>query len=99
MPGAEERHKLTHLPYSAQCGVCIAAKARDCPHRRVEKRPGEVPVVEIDYGFMRSSAETDVMVPLLVAATKETAERKGGYAYAMVSRSKGRGDREAILGL
>eukprot|EP00972_Heterocapsa_arctica_P109507 16122988-Heterocapsa_arctica.AAC.1 len=31
---AEERHKVTHLPYSAQCGVCIAAKARDCPHRR-----------------------------------------------------------------
>eukprot|EP00972_Heterocapsa_arctica_P114527 16442848-Heterocapsa_arctica.AAC.1 len=48
---------------------------------------------------MRSSAEKDVLVPLLVAATKETAKRKGGYAYAMVSRSKGRGDREAILGL
>eukprot|EP00972_Heterocapsa_arctica_P033281 4898526-Heterocapsa_arctica.AAC.1 len=35
----EDRHRLTHLPYSAQCGVCIAAKARDCPHRRVEKWP------------------------------------------------------------
>eukprot|EP00972_Heterocapsa_arctica_P063221 9327448-Heterocapsa_arctica.AAC.1 len=48
---------------------------------------------------MRSSAEQDSVVPLLVGATKEAAERKGGYAYAVVSRSKGRGDREAIVGL
>eukprot|EP00972_Heterocapsa_arctica_P111369 16395713-Heterocapsa_arctica.AAC.1 len=48
---------------------------------------------------MRSSATQDSIVPLLVSATKETAERKGGYAYAVVSRPKGRGDREAIVGL
>eukprot|EP00972_Heterocapsa_arctica_P042726 6299572-Heterocapsa_arctica.AAC.1 len=48
---------------------------------------------------MRSSATQDSIVPLLVGATKETAERKGGYAYAVVSRSKGLGDRVAIVGL
>eukprot|EP00972_Heterocapsa_arctica_P103140 15199576-Heterocapsa_arctica.AAC.1 len=48
---------------------------------------------------MRSSADLDSTVPLLVAATKESAERKGGYAYAVESRWKGRGDREAIVGL
>eukprot|EP00972_Heterocapsa_arctica_P081175 11961576-Heterocapsa_arctica.AAC.1 len=61
--------------------------------------PGEALVVDIDNGFMRSSATQDNIVPLLVAATKETSERKGGYAYAVVSRSKGQGDREAVNGL
>eukprot|EP00972_Heterocapsa_arctica_P092854 13694951-Heterocapsa_arctica.AAC.1 len=66
VPGPEERHRLTHLPYSAKCGVCIAAKTRDCPRRRIATpAPGEVPVVEIEYGFMRSSADLDSTVPLL----------------------------------
>ena len=92
-PSEEEvrRHQLTHLPYAAWCRTCIAAKARDRPHRQGGGGDREgVPVVELDYAYL-AVAESCARATVLVAATKDS-----GYAMARVVQVKGRGDATAV---
>ena len=55
-PSQQERdeHDVTHLPYRPWCRVCVEAKGKEDPHRRVdqERKENGVPVISLDYAFM-----------------------------------------------
>ncbi len=53
MPSIEEiqSHKETDIPFRSWCSVCIQAKSRQPASKRVEKAPGEVPIIQADYCF------------------------------------------------
>ena len=95
-PTREEReeHSLTHLPFKAWCALCVAAKAADEPHHQLPPAlPDETPVVEMDYGFLRSGEET-VAQPILAATAKPS-----GYCFAGAARTKGAGDMNTIAAM
>ena len=93
MPSEEEqrKHKCTHCPFAWWCYECVAAKAADDPHRPNPPCEGEVPVVELDYAAMKTSAPKDVAAPILVGAS-----RNDGHGLAVLARSMGRGDRDTL---
>ena len=92
-PDEEEvrRHQLTHLPYAAWCRTCIAAKARDRPHRQGGGGDREgVPVVELDYAYLAVAGSR------ALSTVRVAAEKDSGYAMARVVQVKGRGDAMAV---
>jgi hypothetical protein len=88
-------HEVTHLPFASWCGHCVAAKAKDQPHCRLAERGGEeVPIVEMDYGHLRTDDERDRLVAILVAALKFC-----GYTFAAVCSCKGPKDEAVVAGI
>ena len=55
-----EEHELTHWPYRSWCSVCVRARARDNPSRRVSGEYEEhiLPRVRMDYGFLTEDVES-----------------------------------------
>ena len=45
-------HADTHVPHRSWCTLCVQGKARQARHRRTEKVPGELPVVQAEYCFL-----------------------------------------------
>lgn len=66
-PRAEERrvHALTLPPYQAWCGHCARGRARDNRHITIAHEG--LPVIECDYGFLKS-AEGAPLITVLVAS-------------------------------
>ena len=69
----------------------------DSAHRtlaELEEMAGEVPVVELDYGHVRTNDVKDILAVLAVAVLKFV-----GYTFASVCRCKGAADSEVVTGL
>ncbi|CAE8693048.1 unnamed protein product, partial [Polarella glacialis] len=76
------------------CPTCVASRAADDPHRRQPAEEDSVPVVECDYGYVQTGQPGDATVPVFVAKAKH-----GGYGFAAVSPTKGRGSTGVIQGM
>ena len=78
---AMQHGERTHLPYSSACRVCVASKGRATPHRRLQSShaEGEMPLVEIDFGFV--STGTDAKLPVLAGVSMKT-----GHGLAVLLR-------------
>ena len=87
-----QEHELTHHPYQSWCSTCVAARGRDRPHGAVTL--SGVPVIQIDYTFLRSDLPNDTTSPVLIGYALGS-----GYAFGWVVRCKGRGDLAAIRSL
>ena len=58
-------HELTHAKFEPWCLECVLGKAADTLHQRPSGKEAEIPVVQIDYHFMKDDGEE----------TKEVEER------------------------
>ncbi|CAE8581665.1 unnamed protein product [Polarella glacialis] len=76
------------------CPTCVASRAADDPHRRQPAEEDSVPVVECDYGYIQTGQPDDATIPVFVAKAKH-----GGYGFAAVSPTKGRGSAGVIQGM
>ena len=72
---------LTHLPYRTWCSHCVRAKAKQDPARTVIDK---MPVIQLDYCFMRTAEEADSKVTVLTAIDIQT-----GMSMATVVTQKG----------
>ena len=46
-------HNLTHLPYRSWCPHCVRGKARRHRKRRMRRLKSKVPVISLDYMWMK----------------------------------------------
>ena len=62
-PSVEEvnNHNLTHIPFRSWCPFCVAGKAKDNPHFRVDQEDIDMNVIDMDYMFL-SGKEPSVEV-------------------------------------
>lgn len=92
-PTPEERakHELTHIPYRAWCASCVRGRAKSDPHRRRDIDP-DFPEIQIDYCFVKTSDDQDVLRPVLAAIHVQS-----GYVLAQPLASKAvKDDRRAL---
>jgi hypothetical protein len=91
----DEHHPRTHMPYRADCPVCIGAKRPDKAHRRQEPadEAAGLPLVELDFCHLKDTGDQKPM-PVLVAVDTGT-----GAIYAGCSPSQGRLDTLNIRGI
>ena len=64
-PSVEEvnNHNLTHIPFRSWCPFCVAGKAKDNPHFRVDQEDSDMNILDMDYMFLSGkepSAEVGV---------------------------------------
>jgi len=64
-----DRHCLTHIPYRSWCPICVQAKKRNPPHRRVQGESG-IPVFSMDYMFL--NGKESLSNPILVVTESES---------------------------
>ena len=66
-PSAEEikKHNVTHLPFRNWCPICVAARARDDPHVRLDDDRERGPEVHYDYCFLRNEAGEKCLTTLV----------------------------------
>ena len=93
-PGVAERreHSKSHLPYRTWCRICVAAKGKDSPHRRVQRSGDEVDLVEVDYCFLGDGAAKTV--PILSGIS-----RGSGHGFGCYCRRKGPSEESAVLSM
>jgi hypothetical protein len=48
-----DKHNVTHFPFTNWCPGCVRGKARSAPHRTMKKEESEIPVIQIDYGYLK----------------------------------------------
>ena len=59
-------HQKTHLPYQAWCKYCVMGRGKERPHHRVpETHVGPVPLVQLDFSFIKLKDEEQSQ-PVLV---------------------------------
>ena len=46
-PEEREKHELTHAPFKPWCDICVAARSKEEPHKKIIEREGP-PLVEMD---------------------------------------------------
>ena len=91
-PSKEEwmKHQATHVPYKPWCTVCVQGRGQERPHRSVpEEHVGPVPLVELDFSFVRATRSEKVRPVLLGTCV----QNKMGFAELM--RAKGMEDPRA----
>ena len=92
---AKAKHALTHTPYQAWCQRCVEAKAHSSPRRRLREESVGTPLLELDYGFLKTGeGPSEPAVPVLLAAAKPS-----GYKFARVAKAKGKEDEQMIRAL
>ena len=65
-PDVVARHNLTHLPYCAWCPHCVAARRANNPHfKREESFRRMVPLLVLDYCFVRNTQDEDLLTLLV----------------------------------
>ena len=85
-------HNLTHLPFRSWCPCCVAAKAKQWPHRKAAPKGEDeetAPSIHMDYWFMRDD-EADEKVTVLNIKEKVTK-----MFIAHVVKNKGTENEEA----
>ena len=61
-----EVHEKSHLPFRSWCRVCMAARGVSDPHRRRrDKDEYQVPMVSLDYAFLRNKPKDPCAVVLV----------------------------------
>lgn len=70
-PGApskaeQEAHEATHLPFRVWCPECVKGRRDNPPHKRISHSESEVPVVLMDYCFVRREGEDETLTILLM---------------------------------
>ena len=60
-----ERHCLTHYPYRNWCPFCVKGQKHNSAHRTKPKGANEIPLLAIEYCFVRGE-EDDEALTLLV---------------------------------
>ena len=79
-----DTHNVTHLPYRAWCPSCVAGKAANRAHRKMENYDvNGVPEVVFDYGFMGAEGEEDTI------AIQVAKDRRSRAVFAHVVPRKG----------
>ena len=79
-----EAHEATHLPYQPWCQVCVQAKGKDSPHKKVNHVDEDrLPLVCLDYFFLKT--EKDETLATCLAAVIPSS----GYGFACVVDTKG----------
>ena len=63
---AQRRHELTHWPYAIWCPYCVMGRRNNSPHFRSRGGARNVPLLVLDYCFVRTADESD-LVTVLVA--------------------------------
>ena len=61
-------HSVGHLPFRAWCSPCVKVLARDWPHRDDYGPPPDIPMVAMDFCFVNTVSDDDV---LKILAMKE----------------------------
>ena len=93
---SREAHDLTHVPFQDWCAACVAARARDDPHRARPRQPegslplDEWPVAELDYSFGKTE-DGGQEVKMLHAFVRGI-----GFGGTTVAEKKGGGDAFAV---
>ena len=65
-PDVVARHNLTHLPYASWCPHCVAARRANNPHvRREESFRRMIPLLVLDYCFVRNTQDEDLLTLLV----------------------------------
>ena len=62
-------------------------QSKSDPHKRVEEKESEIPIVGIDYAYMEEQSSEDLGMPLLIVK-----DRKSGFIMADVVPEKGEND-------
>jgi hypothetical protein len=65
-PSDQERleHAATHIPFRVWCRHCCDGKARDWPHKRDYGPPPEIPMVAMDFLFLNTDIDDEVLTVL-----------------------------------
>ena len=66
-----ERHNMTHLPYRAWCPVCVEAKGKEDPHRKLEEK-GDKPKVGLDYKSFGQEKVGNDRTTMIVGRDRDT---------------------------
>jgi hypothetical protein len=84
-PTAAEReeHEATHLPYRSWCAECVCGRRDNPPHLRRSEEERTVPMVLMDYAFVRRHDETEKVTVLLMK------DRESRAVRAWTMRNKG----------
>ena len=66
-PSAHERarHNLFHLPCRRWCCHCVAGRLNNVAHKRSTSGPRYIPVIQLDYCFLRDAREQDLLTCLV----------------------------------
>ena len=77
-------HQAVHLPFQTWCRWCVMSRSKERPHRTVSQQHlGPVPLIEIDYSFIKMTPSERVRTVLLASYVQT------GYGFAMVVKGKG----------
>ena len=85
-----EEHFATHLPHKSWCPVCIKARGKEDPHKKIVDK-GEKPTVSMEYKSFEESAEEGDKVTMIVAKCEST-----GTVAAHICDQKGAADKWII---
>ena len=55
---------FSHLPFRAWCSHCVNGLARDWPHRSDYGPPPGIPMVKMDFCFVNTESDDDVLTIL-----------------------------------
>ena len=81
-----EEHDLTHTPYRNWCPICVAARGKEDPHKKVDHGPPEddMPEIGMDYYYYGDAEDSSGRVTTLVMK-----DRKSGALFGDVCETKG----------
>ena len=90
-PTEQERkeHEITHLPPANYCLSCILGNSSSAPHRSHEAHKPVVPVIQLDYSFLKSSCEPQDDAEKAWATTLYAvdAPTQNGVAFSIPTKS------------
>ena len=61
---------MTHLPHRSWCPICVQGRARDRPHRRVDRSEHALPELHFDYVFLGTRDESETQAIQVMRDTK-----------------------------
>ena len=85
-----DEHNVTHLPHRSWCPVCVKARGKEEPHRKVRDRGGK-PIVSMDYKSFGEAPTEEDKVTMIVVKDETT-----GCVAAHVCEQKGAMDKWAV---
>ena len=86
-PSDAERqaHEIHHMPYRSWCEYCVRGRGEESPHlSRCEQADDGIPVVQMDYAFLRNTGDKDANVTFLTMV-----DNSSGQMVATAVQKKG----------